>query len=200
MSITSETISQHTMCENSGCTYTETNKEQIKLEQKQNQLRKAREIYFKYFSSQKMARTKATVQKCTMMGLPLVPSLKGKPCCSQKGKTPKIGVKQLEKIQLKMEKVPTERWQFWSGTKALCEIRKFQKSTELLVPKASFLRLVRETMQREHGDHWIQAGAILALHEATEAYIIHLMEDTNFCVIHAKCVAILLQDKISLQN
>ena len=34
-------------------------------------------------------------------------------------------------------------------------------------------------MQKEHGDHWIQAGVVLALHEVTEAYIIHLMEDTN---------------------
>ena len=62
----------------------------------------------------------------------------------------------------------------------------------MLVPKASFLRLVREIMQKEHGDHQIQAGAVLALHEATEAYIICLMEDTNLCAIHAKCVMILL--------
>ena len=49
-------------------------------------------------------------------------------------------------------------------------------------------------MQKEHGDHRIQAGAVLALHEVTEAYIIHLMEDTNLCAIHAKCVMILPQD------
>ena len=76
--------------------------------------------------------------------------------------------------------------------KALGEIREFQKSTELLVLKASFLRLVREIMQREHGDHWIQAGAMQALHEVTKAYIICLMEDTNLCPIHAKHVMILL--------
>ena len=63
MSITSETISQHTMCENSEGSYTEANKEQIKCEQKLNQLLKAQEIYFKYFSLQKMVRTKATVRK-----------------------------------------------------------------------------------------------------------------------------------------
>ena len=49
-------------------------------------------------------------------------------------------------------------------------------------------------MQKEHGDHQIQAGAVLALHEATEAYIICLMEDKNLCAIHAKHVMILLQD------
>ena len=50
MSITRETISQHTMCENSEGSYMEANKEQIKCEQKPNQLLKARETYFKYFS------------------------------------------------------------------------------------------------------------------------------------------------------
>ena len=126
-----------------------------------------------------------------MMGLPLVTSIKGKPCHSQKGKTRKIGVKRLEKIQLKMGKVSTHQRQFWSGTKALSDRRKVQKSTKLLVLKASFLRLVREIIQKEHGDHRIEAGAVLAFHEATEAYIICLMEDTNLCAIHTKCVMIL---------
>ena len=53
-------------------------KEQTELENMQNNLNKAREIYFKYFSSQKMAQTKATVCKWAMMGLPLVPSVRGK--------------------------------------------------------------------------------------------------------------------------
>ena len=58
-SITSETISQQTICgDNEGLnTDVENNKEP------QNNLSKAREIYFKYFSSQKMARTKATIIK-----------------------------------------------------------------------------------------------------------------------------------------
>ena len=64
-SITSETISQQTICGDNESLDAdmETNKEPIKFEQKQSKLRKAREIYLKYFSSQKMARTKATVQK-----------------------------------------------------------------------------------------------------------------------------------------
>ena len=182
------------MCENNEGSYTEANKEQIKLEWRQNQLSKAREIYFKYFLSQKMARTKVTVWKCTMIGLTLVPSQKGKPHHSQKGKTPRIGVKWLEKIWPKTGKVPTKWSQFWLGRKALHEIRKFQKSTELLVPKASYLRLVREIMQRDHGNHQIQAGSMLALHKVTEAYITCLMQDTNLYVIHAKCVMILPWD------
>ena len=54
-----------------------------------------------------------------------------------------------------------------------------------------FLRLVKEILQRDHTDHHIQAGAVLALHEATEAYIIWLLENTNLCAIHAKCISVL---------
>ena len=63
MSITSETNSQQTICgDNEGLDADmETNKEQIKFERKPNQLSKAREIYFKYFLSQRMVRTKATI-------------------------------------------------------------------------------------------------------------------------------------------
>ena len=181
------------MCENSEGSYTKTNKEQIKFGWKPNQLLKAREIYFKYFSSQKMARTKAMVWKWAMMGLPLVTSLKGRTSLSLKGKTPRIGVKRLEQMKQKIGKIPSNKKWFWLGTWALCEIWKFQKSTELLIPKASFLRLVREILQKEHGDHRIQAGVVLALHEATESYLICLLEDTNLCTIHAKHVTILPQ-------
>ena len=90
------------MYENSDVSYMKANKEQIKFEWKPNQLLKAWEIYFKYFSSQKMARTKATVQKWAMVGLPLVTSVKGRTSQSVKGKTPRIGVKRLEQIKPKM--------------------------------------------------------------------------------------------------
>ena len=56
-----------------------------------------------------------------------------------------------------------------------------------------FLRLVQEILQKEHAFHLIQAGAILALQEATEAYL-RLMEDTNLYVIHVKRVTILPRD------
>ena len=58
----------------------------------------------------------------------------------------------------------------------------------------SLLRLIKEIIQCDHGDHFIQAGAVLALHKATEAYIIRLLEDMNLCAIHAKGIIILPQD------
>ena len=57
-----------------------------------------------------------------------------------------------------------------------------------------FLRLVREILQKEHAFHLIQAGAILALHEVAESYLIRSMEDTNLCTIHTKGVTILPRD------
>ena len=129
-----------------------------------------------------------------MMGLPLGTSRKRRTSQSLKGKTPRIGVKRLEQIKPKMGKIPSNKRQFWLGTWALCEITKFQKSTELLIPQVPFLRLVREIIQKEHEDCHIQAGLVLALHEATESYIIHLLEDTNLYAIHAKHVTILPRD------
>lgn len=84
-----------------------------------------------------------------------------------------------------------------SGTGALREIKKFQKSTDLLMRKLPFSRLVREIVQEEFGndtDYRWQSVAILALQEATEAYLVHLLEDTNLCAIHAKRVTIMQKD------
>jgi histone H3 len=72
------------------------------------------------------------------------------------------------------------------GTVALREIRKYQKSTELLLRKLPFQRLVREISQEFKNDLRFQSTALLALQEATEAYLVGLFEDTNLCAIHAK--------------
>lgn len=69
---------------------------------------------------------------------------------------------------------------------ALREIRKYQKSTELLIRKLPFQRLVREIAQDFKTDLRFQTTAILALQEASEAYLVGLFEDTNLCAIHAK--------------
>ncbi|KAH6715655.1 histone-fold-containing protein [Leptodontidium sp. 2 PMI_412] len=83
------------------------------------------------------------------------------------------------------------------GTKALLEIRKFQKSTDLLMLKLPFSRLVREialTLRPQGlGMRW-QSQAIQALQEASEAFLVHLFEDTNLCAIHAKRVTIMQKD------
>ena len=80
------------------------------------------------------------------------------------------------------------------GTVALREIRKYQKSTELLIRRLPFQRLVREISQNFKQDLRFQATALVALQEATEAYVVGLFEDTNMCAIHAKRVTIMPKD------
>ena len=80
------------------------------------------------------------------------------------------------------------------GTVALREIRKYQKSTELLIRKLPFQRLVREIAQDFKTDLRFQGSAVLALQEAAEAYLVGLFEDTNLCAIHAKRVTIMPKD------
>ena len=83
---------------------------------------------------------------------------------------------------------------FRPGTVALREIRKYQKSTELLIRKLPFQRLVREVAQDFKTDLRFQSHAIMALQEASEAYLTSLFEDTNLCAIHAKRVTIMPKD------
>ena len=83
---------------------------------------------------------------------------------------------------------------FRPGTVALREIRKYQKNTELLIRKLPFQRLVREVAQDFKSTLRFQSHAIMALHEASEAYLVSLFEDTNLCAIHAKRVTIFPKD------
>ena len=80
------------------------------------------------------------------------------------------------------------------GTVALRQIRKYQKSTDLLSRKIPFQRLVREVAQDFKSDLRFQSTAVLALQEAAEAYLVGLFEDTNLCAIHAKRVTIMPKD------
>ena len=80
------------------------------------------------------------------------------------------------------------------GTVALREIRRYQKSTELLLRKLPFQRLVREVAQDFKSDLRFQSSAVLALQEACESYLVGLFEDTNLCAIHAKRVTIMPKD------
>ena len=83
---------------------------------------------------------------------------------------------------------------FRPGTVALREIRRFQKSTELLIRKLPFQRLVREIASEYRNELRFQSSAVLALQEASEAYMVGLFEDTNLCAIHAKRVTIMPKD------
>lgn len=109
---------------------------------------------------------------------------------------------------------PRKKRRYKPGTVALKEIKRYQRTTELLIRKLPFARLVclilkkrrltelitgkvREIalslIPKNHTLRW-QTQAIQALQEATEAYLVHLFEDTNLCAIHAKRVTIMQKD------
>merc|ERR1719470_5622 len=84
---------------------------------------------------------------------------------------------------------------FRPGTRALMEIRKFQKSTNLLIPKLPFSRVIRGVCSKIcAADLRFQSAAIMALQEAAEAYLVTLFEDTLLCAIHAKRVTVMPKD------
>ncbi|CAI9116878.1 OLC1v1018150C1 [Oldenlandia corymbosa var. corymbosa] len=124
-----------------------------------------------------MARTKQTARKSTGAKLPR----KNLYIKAARKHAPAIGgVKKPHKYR--------------PGTVALREIRKYQKSTELLIRKLPFQRLVREIAQDFKNDLRFQSHAVLALQEAAEAYLVGLFEDSNLCAIHAKRITIMYKD------
>jgi histone H3 len=88
---------------------------------------------------------------------------------------------------------------FRAGTVALREIRRYQKSTEMLIRKLPFQRLVREITQTFKEEIRFQGEALLALQEASEAYLTGLFDDTNLLALHARRVTIMPKDMKAAQ-
>ena len=132
----------------------------------------------------KMARTKQTARCSTGGVAPVKHPRKEGFGTPGKGKVAPTGVLTAEK----------KKHRYRPGTVALREIRKYQKSTELLVRKLPFQRLVREIAQDFKSELRFQTTAMLALQEAAESYLVGLFEDTNLCAIHAKRVTIMPKD------
>ena len=125
-----------------------------------------------------MARTKQTARKSTAQKVPRKQLVAQK--IARKSAPAAVGVKKPHR--------------FKPGTVALREIRKYQKSTDLLIRKLPFQRMVREIAHEWRQELRFQSSAVLALQEAAEAYLVSLFEDTNLCAIHAKRVTIMTRD------
>lgn len=89
---------------------------------------------------------------------------------------------------------PAKPHRYRLGTVALREIRKYQRSPDLLIRKLPFQRLVREIADGFEVDTRFQSSAVLALQEAAEAYLVGLFEDTNVCAMHAGRVTVMVKD------
>nr|BAF49720.1 putative centromeric histone H3-like protein_4 [Arabis hirsuta] len=87
-------------------------------------------------------------------------------------------------------------YRYKPGTVALREIRHFQKTTDRLLPAASFIRVVREITEiYAHPDirRWT-AEALVALQEAAEDYLVGMFSDSMLCAIHARRVTLMRKD------
>eukprot|EP00892_Ulva_mutabilis_P001310 jgi/Ulvmu1/1117/UM106_0034.1 len=153
-----------------------------------------------------MARTKQTAKKSSNLPRKNVGGkFPAKGLKKQKTRSStEAGSKGLKKLRKKVKseakaKEPKRRAK--PGTVALREIRKYQKSGDLLVPKAPFVRLIKHVLHSMYKDKRhdgvpdrFQASAVLALQEAAEAFLVGLFEDANLCAIHAKRVTIMPKD------
>ncbi|XP_063785865.1 uncharacterized protein LOC134934338 [Pseudophryne corroboree] len=123
-------------------------------------------FYYSSVEYRKMARTKQTARKSTG------------------GKAPR---KQLATKAARKSAPATggvkKPHRYRPGTVALREIRRYQKSTELLIRKLPFQRLVREIAQDFKTDLRFQSSAVMALQEASEANLVGLFEDTNLAIL-----------------
>jgi len=113
------------------------------------------------------------------------------------GKTPRTQL--AKKAALKIAPIEggvkkSKSHRFKPGTVALRQIRKYQRSTELLIRKLPFQRLVKEIANSFRNDLRFASQAILALQEICENYLVSLFEDTNLIAIHAKRVTIQPKD------
>jgi histone H3 len=103
-----------------------------------------------------------------------------------KGKAKKEGGEKKEKKKHVAAAKAKKPHRFRPGTVALRDIRRLQKSTELLIRRLPFSRLVREVAQDFKDDLRFQAAAVELLQISLEAYLVGLLEDANLCAIHAK--------------
>lgn len=81
------------------------------------------------------------------------------------------------------------------GTVALREIKKYQRTEEQrMFARAPLMRRVREIMADFDKDFRLQAVAAEAIHEASEAYLVSMLEDANLCAIHARRQTLMKKD------
>lgn len=80
------------------------------------------------------------------------------------------------------------------SSSALLEIRRYQRTTNLLIPKLSFQRIVKSLTNERFEGIRFQTSALHALQEACEDFIVNVLADTNLCALHGKRVTILPKD------
>ena len=101
---------------------------------------------------------------------------------------------QPRKMEEDEQKKQRKKRRYRPGTKALREIRNYQKTTHLLIPKQPFQRLVKEIAQGIRGDFRFTPQSIAALQTAAEEHLRQVFDDTNLCCLHGRRVTIQPRD------
>ncbi|KAJ1366424.1 centromeric DNA-binding histone H3-like protein cse4, variant 2 [Parelaphostrongylus tenuis] len=80
------------------------------------------------------------------------------------------------------------RFRYRAGARALQEIKRYQSSTKLLVPKRPLQRVIREVVTDLYPDleYRFTADALDAVHEACEAFLVRVLNDGSTCALHAR--------------
>lgn len=123
-----------------------------------------------------MARTKQTARKSTG------------------GKAPR---KQLATKAARKSAIPSsgiKKPRYKTGTVALKEIRRYQKSTEFLIRKLPFQRICKRLCQQQNVEMRFQVNALEVFQEAAEGFLVGFFEDARHCATHAKRVTVMPKD------
>lgn len=81
------------------------------------------------------------------------------------------------------------------GQKVLREIHKLQHTTNLLIPRASFNKLLRTVCEEQvEGNFRWTSDAVTVMQAAAEDYLVGLFEDSYLCSIHCKRMTLLSKD------
>ena len=99
-----------------------------------------------------------------------------------------------QKAKKASEDGETQKRRTRPGAKALREIRKYQRSTDSIVPRAPLQRIIKEISGKYMPDARYSIGAIEAVHQCIEAYMVGLFEDTGLCAVHARRKTIMTRD------
>ncbi|KAL7906443.1 histone H3.2 [Trichoderma velutinum] len=119
----------------------------------------------------------------------------GKTIPGRPARTPLPGKKPRKKIV-----IPAKPRRYKPGTVALREIKRYQNSTDLLIRKTPFMRLVKEIAHEIKSDLRFEVGAIMALQEAAEAFLTQYFSALNLTAVHAKRVTIMQKDSVFLKS
>lgn len=127
-----------------------------------------------------------------------IPNCSHAPLPRTKQTARKIGGKKPRKqpvIQIAQDRTTRKKkHRYRPGTVALRDIRRYQKSTELLIRKLPFQCAVRGIAHQIQKNLRFKPEALIALQHATEAWVVGLFEHTNLCAIHAERQTVMPKD------